>query len=254
MTKKRIRVQPQSGKLMSGKKVKQTKLNYNPIERTLRSNSQIPPTKMEEMNKTLAKIREENAEDRKERKKEYADIKAMFTEERERWANERKEMEKKIESLEKRLQMVEKNERRNNIVITNWETNKIGRELQDEMQELFSSKVGERIQVVEARRWTVNEKTMIMARLPDLDTKITILKNRMKMNQTIKGVQRPIYVEEDRTREERAKAYKARKLREERRQNKEEAVIKYEKGEPVVVAGGKKWRWNRDTEEYVIEN
>lgn len=67
------------------------------------------------------------------------------------WEIEKKTLVDNIEGLERRFNDLEKKEKRNNIIISNLETEKRGNQLIKEVEKVFKDKIEGEIEITEAR-------------------------------------------------------------------------------------------------------
>lgn len=188
----------------------------------------------EELNKRMGQIEKKNAE-----------MEEKFTENTKQWQQERKALMERLDEQDRRLERAERSEKRCNVIVSNLETKTEGSGLSKELEDLFTSKTGKELKVAEARKWiNRSNKTVIWARLQTVEQKIDLMRNKKLLNQKIDGQNRPIYVDDDQTREEREISYRARQCRGECAKNFGAAEIKYERGRPIVKSKGKTWKWN----------
>lgn len=211
--------------------------------------------KMDSLIELMTRVQEDIAEikhEAKNRAKEVEEVKQLLLQSQNNWKEERQAMNEKIDLLENRMRRMEKNEKRNNVIITNYDTESNGAELGQELKSLFKSQTKESVEIVEARKWRVKDKSMILVKFADFDCKLRVLKNKRNLHTSIGDLKKPIYVDDDQTKEEREIAFMARKCRNEiARKEGGEVLMKYEKGLPIIRANGDTWRWNKGKNDYV---
>lgn len=167
------------------------------------------------------------------------------------WEQERIQTKSIIEGLEHRINVMEKKERKNNIIISNYDTQKKGKELVEEVENMLNSKIDKNVKVLEARSWKTMKGTMIMAKLNEWEDKLTIMKNKKEFKQQGgEDGDRNIYIDEDLDRNEREIRMKARRLRNNITSNGQKCDLKYERGIPVIYAENKKYCWDPIEKEY----
>lgn len=146
-------------------------------------------------------------------------------------AKDESEVEKKMREVEKRCERLEMDERKKCVIIRGLQKTKRG--LEKEMEEFFESKLDVKVKVQQANLIGY-EKKLVWVKLSTFEDKEKVMENKKKL-----GAER-VFIEHDRTREERdiqrAIARKAKELKE-RNQNVKIGFKKLE-------VDGVKYRWS----------
>lgn len=205
-----------------------------------------------EMQASAAQLKEDLLQKMEQMEQKNMELESKLEDMKSQWQMERKVMIERMAEQESRLERVERSEKKCNVIFTNYETKKEGRELAKELGEMLVNKTGKQIDVVEARKWiNKGNKNVVWARLQTFEQKIELMRNKKQLKVNREGHDTPIFVDDDLTREEREIGYRARQCRNECAKKYGSAEIRYEKGRPIVKAMGKSWIWNAETKEYL---
>ncbi|XP_050511092.1 uncharacterized protein MCAP_0005-like [Diabrotica virgifera virgifera] len=146
-------------------------------------------------------------------------------------------MKTKIRVLEYKLEAMEKKERRNNIIITGFETAGDTIELKEDIENQLQTFLGTKCEIKEI---TKLNKRMCKLELSTYGDKADIMKNKNKLRH-IKG--RKLFIDDDYTIQERKIQKQLREYANEQRQKGNVVKVKYQK----IIINDEIWKWNMET-------
>lgn len=154
----------------------------------------------------LKELRKENQEIKKnneELRKEVQEYQKFIQRESEETKTKIKELEQKVGKLEGEIERRDKQERRNNIIVTErgWRGSdtETERETEERMKELLTSITGGEVKIVSTRKIkTKNEKINIVeVKLNTFEDKMTIMKNKGKLRGSSTFIDSDLTIEGD---------------------------------------------------------
>ncbi|XP_050514182.1 uncharacterized protein LOC126889696 [Diabrotica virgifera virgifera] len=146
-------------------------------------------------------------------------------------------MKTKIRVLEYKLKTMEKKERRNNIIVTGFDTARDTKELKEDIENQLQTFLGAKCEIKEI---TKLNKRMCKLELGTYGDKADIMKNKNKFRH-IKG--RKLFIDDDYTIQERDIQKQLREYANEQRQKGNVVKFKYQK----IIINDEIWKWNMET-------
>lgn len=172
----------------------------------------------------------------------------MFKADKEERLQENTIICEKLLVLERRINQQEKQEKRRNMILSNYKPRNAWK-LRQEIEELFKEKTGEIVELDEARLIKLDRGDKVIVKARYMEQKIAIMKKKTEMYEITDGKRMPIYIDDDHTREERDIQKKARDMAKKLREEGHEVKVGYQK----VIKNGKLVKWNREAGDFIEE-
>lgn len=204
-------------------------------------------TKTEDMEEMMKEMMLEMRKDREERREEMKRIERLLTENRESWEKEKEEMHARQRSLEVRLNYFEKTQKRNNIVMSNYNPKeKSGRKLLEEVEQFLQEKTEEPVMIETVQKFNSKAGERYVVKMKNLEDKLVVLRKKKMLFTITEGEKNHVYVNDDLIREDQEIQKKGRDFCKEARKQGKEAKIGYRK----IFIDGKEHKWNNDKQEF----
>lgn len=220
--------------------------------------SPMDKTDMDRILDAIKGVKEQIEDEAKERKNEIADLKRMIQtdkeelmktmkEDKEEWQQAINDMAAKMSKTEWRLNHLEKQQKRNNLVLTNYTPVATdSKKLAEEIQEMLRRKIEETVNVETVARIKTSVGEKLIIRMKCFDDKMSVLKKKKMIYEDCEGQKMPIYVDDDLTKEDREIQKKARDHCKIARELGKAAKVGYRK----VFINGKEHKWNQENNNF----
>lgn len=194
-----------------------------------------------------------------DRRKEIADLKDMIrtdkeellkiiNEDKNEWVKVKEAMAEKQSRTDWRLNQMEKQQKKNNLILTNYTpTETDSRKLVREIEEMLQTKIEEKVNVEAVIKIKTSVGDKVIVKMKDFHDKLAVMRKKKMMYEERDGRKLPIYVDDDLTQEDREIQKRARDQCKKARELGKVANV----GHRRIYINGKEYKWNQEKNDFL---
>lgn len=151
---------------------------------------------------------------------------------------ENTKIKQELNELRKNMEWMEKDKKKNNVLVSGMDLDKIGNEnIKDTIEEFIEKNLG--VKIVIKSTIKLSSKTCLIE-MANQEDKYKVMKNKSKL----KNHQQQIFINNDLTKKERNKQKQIKVIAEQEKNKGKNVKIGYNR----IIIDGEEWRWNKDNE------
>lgn len=214
--------------------------------------SQMDKADMDRILTAIESVKNQISEEATARKQEIEELKKMIKDDKEElmkiikadkaeWVEQNEVMAVKQSKTDWRINQIEKQQKKNNLILTNYNTSETDpRKLIVEIEGMLQGKIEERVNVDAVIRIKTSVGDKFIVKMKDFDDKLAVMRKKKMLYEERNGDKLPIYVDDDLTQEDREIQKLARDQCKKAREQGKKAKVGYRR----IYINEKEHKWN----------